>query len=117
MGNVLFYVLAKQWCFEGMSTKKARKLLLKGEHSVIPTKFLNSTDPADQAMVKAIEMAWVPNPDERPSAREISYVLKEQLISLTNNDEGGDGLFRVNLAPFPDSFSDSSSDWANNYQS
>lgn len=119
MGNVLYYVLVKKWCFEGMSTKKARRLLMEGKHSVIPPRFLNSTDPADQAMVKAIEMAWVYNANERTSARQIANLLKEQLVNLTGiHDKKDDDrlLFRVSLPPLPDSFSDSSSDWANNYQ-
>jgi hypothetical protein len=118
MGNVLYYVLVKKWCFEGISTKKARQLLMNGKHSVIPTKFLNSTDPADQAMVKAILMAWVYNPKERTSARQIANLLKEQLVNLTGirNDDEDDRLFRVSLPPLPDSFSDSSTDWDNNYQ-
>ncbi len=118
MGNVLYYVLVKKWCFEGISTKKARQLLMNGKHSVIPTKFLNSTDPADQAMVKAILMAWVYNPRERTSARQIANLLKEQLVNLTGirNDDEDDRLFRVSLPPLPDSFSDSSTDWDNNYQ-
>lgn len=102
MGNVLFYLLAKKWCFEGMTTTEAKALLARGKHSEIPSFFLNSTNAADKAMVKAIEMAWTHNPDDRPTAREIADVLQQQLESSTNNE--GSKIWRVSLPPLSPGF-------------
>jgi hypothetical protein len=86
MGNILYYVLTKKWLFEGIPTKVARQMLIDGKLSTIPSHFLNSSNSADLAMTKAIQMAWVYNPDDRPTAREIASILKQHLNNIWRVD-------------------------------
>lgn len=77
-GNVVYYVLTKQWLFQDTSIRTAHQMLKQGERSPIPANILNSTDRADQAMVKGIEMMWTHDAEERPKARTVAdYMLKE----------------------------------------
>lgn len=114
MGNVLFYVLTKKWCFEGLTDDEAEQLLLNGTHSEIPSDFLNSKHPADEAMVNAIEMAWTYNPDHRPPAKKIANMLERQLKTSATDVEG-DGVWRVSLPPLPPDFRFTDTDMYENY--
>lgn len=93
MGNILYYVLTKKWLFEGIPTREARQSLINGKLSRIPFQFLNSTNSADRAMVMAIQMAWVYDPHNRPTAREIANFLKKHLDNSTS--------WRVDIPPLP----------------
>jgi hypothetical protein len=72
----------------------------KGQRNEIPIKFVNSTNPADQAMLKAIDMAWTLNPDDRPPAMEIARFMKKALEKL-DGARKGDELWRVSIPPLP----------------
>jgi hypothetical protein len=104
MGNILYYVLTKMWLFEGIPTKTAKQMLIDGKLSTIPSQFLNSTNSADLAMIKAIQMAWVYNPDNRPTAREIASFLKQHL----------DNTWRVDIDPLPPNHRYTDSDFYSN---
>jgi hypothetical protein len=91
MGNILYYVLTKKWLFESIPTRTARQMLIDGKLSTIPSQFINSTNSADLAMVKAIQMAWIYDPNNRPMAREIASFLKQHL----------DNTWRVDIDPLP----------------
>jgi len=113
MGTVLYYVLTKQWDFEGLTVDKAKKLLMKGQHSDIPAVFTNSTNAADRAMVRALEMAWVDNPDDRPSARQIADYLRSELEKHSKET-----VYRVSVPELPTDFDyeEGENDWYQNYR-
>jgi hypothetical protein len=106
MGNILYYVLTNNWLFEGVSTKVAKEALINGELSKIPPQFLHSSNTSVQAMIKAIKMAWVYDPDARPTAREIANFLKQQL--------GNGTVWRINIAPLPHNHRYTESDFLHN---
>jgi len=96
MGNILYSILTKKWWFEGMTTSKAREAIHSGNHSEIPPELLNNTNPAVQTLIKAINMAWTFNPNDRPCAQKIATMMKEALEKL---DGGDDGIWRVSIPP------------------
>jgi len=58
LGNIMYNVLTKQWNFQGISNSQAKNDIIKGKLSSFPSKIANSrTDPLEQAMMKAIQMA------------------------------------------------------------
>lgn len=61
-------------------------MVLQGKRSEIPDAILNSTNPADQAMMKGIEMAWTQDPGKRPSAKQIADFLYKNLLGLNGNN-------------------------------
>ena len=97
LGDVLYYILTKRWVFEGIARDKAKLLMLAGIHSEIPLE--HGSHAADRAMRKAIEMAWTEDAEERPSAREISDLLKAELEQIVGKAEGG--MWRVSIPPLP----------------
>jgi serine/threonine protein kinase len=83
LGNVLYGILTQLWPFEELKTdKKAREKVKKGERPSIDNGILNSTDPFDQAMLKAIEMCWIQDPVKRASAREVQTFIAGELERL-----------------------------------
>lgn len=90
----------------------AKQLLMNGRHSFIPEIFVHSSHAADRAMVGAIEMAWVADPYERPSARQIANYLKSELAKLTNET----GVYQVSVPEIPTDFVVDDHDWYENYR-
>lgn len=111
MGTVLYCVLTKRWDFQGLTVDRARKLLMDGQHSLVPAKFFHSSSAEDRAMVRALEMAWVANPDERPSARQIADYLGHELSSKHSNET----IYRVSVPEIPADFEVDDGDWYENY--
>jgi serine/threonine protein kinase len=73
LGNVFYGILAKRWPFYDIikDDKVAQKTIMSGARPPIQASILNSTDPFDRVMLKAIEMCWVQEPRERATAREV----------------------------------------------
>jgi len=112
LGNMLYNVLTKLWVYEGISRKAAKAKIMSGKQHSIPPKFANSTDPLDQAMIKAIQMAWTYDPYDRPSARQIANFLKEYL-----DQKEGDAYWRVSVPPLPPNYRYTDSEFQNVYSS
>ena len=108
-----YYVLTKQWIFEGRLNREAVKLVLEGKRSGIPAALQNSTDPADQALIKALEMSWVHDPNNRPPAREIAAYMRSQLIEINGKD---DTPWRVSVPPLPLGYRYTTTDFNTNYR-
>ena len=80
LGNIFYGILTGEWPFHHESSeKKAQKRLIAGERPSIADKHRNSSDPFDQAMIKAIEMCWIQKPEERANARQVQKFIKEVL--------------------------------------
>ena len=114
MGNTLYYVLTKKWMFEGITREDAKEDIMRGKTPEIPSVFLQSTNKAIQAMVKAVQMAWVFNPHERPTAREIATFLLEELEALDAQGKDEDGVWRVSVPPLPANHGDYDSEFDDN---
>lgn len=87
MGSVCYVALTAVWPFDDIETKKAQKLVKKGERPPITQEFLNSTDPAFKALIKAINMCWQHRSDLRPSASEMRDFFKKELKQLNYWDD------------------------------
>lgn len=116
-GSVMYYVLTSKWIFEGVNNEKGIRLQRLGKRSPFPLHIKNSTDAADQAMMKAITMLWTHDPKERPRARAISNFLIKELEKVADGDTiASDGIFRVVIPPFPNNwdFTEEGSSWEEN---
>ena len=111
LGGMMYNVLTKQWMFEGISAKEAKVKILTGKRAPFPPEFANSADPSEQAMIKAIHMAWTYDPDDRPSAREIANYLKKH-IDLSKRDAN----CRVSVPPLPPNYRYTDSDFMANFE-
>ena len=97
MGNLIYYMLTDLYTFEkpkNLSWKDSGKELLAGRRSPYPKHIKESKDPSHVAMKKALDMCWVQDWEERPSARSVSDYLIGQLKKITG-EENPD--FRVTL--------------------
>ena len=103
LGDMMYNVLTNRWMFEGISTSEAKAKMLAGQWPSFPRKFANSTDPSEQAMIKAIQMAWTYDPNDRPAARKIADYLKKHMM---DQKEGGSS-WRVSIPPLPPNYSHS----------
>lgn len=90
LGNVFFLFLAglNPWKQKGKPTDREKKLVvtelkLRGERPPLPQGIAESTDPATQLLIKAMNMCYENDPKERPSAAEIvAFLRKESAVLL-----------------------------------
>ncbi len=75
----------------------------------MPPKYLNSNDPAIQAIIVVIRACWKQNPLKRPSSRQIADALSEELQRIEQTDKLG--IVRVSLPPLPKKFRFTDSDF------
>ena len=97
MGNLIYYMLTDLYTFEepkNLSWKDSGKELLAGRRSPYPKHIKKSNDPSHVAIKKALDMCWVQDWEERPSARSVSDYLIGQLKKITGEDNPD---FRVTL--------------------
>ena len=86
MGNVLYTILTELFLFEEpmvLNIEKTSKEIVAGRRSPYPDEIENSTDPAQLAVKKAIEMCWIEEWRKRPSARSITEYLTGELRNIT----------------------------------
>ena len=66
-----------------MSTKEGiQKVVDGGRSEVTDEKILSSTHPYEKAMLKALDMCFVYDPEKRPSARAVAELLQRALETL-----------------------------------
>jgi len=114
LGDILYYVLTKRWVFEGIPRDEAKLRMLAGIHSEIPLE--DNSDPADQAVLKAIEMAWTEDADKRPSAPEIAKMLYKELRGL-GGEPNEQGVWPVSpIPPLPSDYNSIYDDFYDNLE-
>jgi hypothetical protein len=86
MGNIFFVMLTKKWPFDDIKDREVAKKVKAGERPKFPTKILESKEPTDIVILKAIEMCWVQNPEERATARAVSDFLTKELDRIFPED-------------------------------
>lgn len=83
LGNIFYGILCKLWPFEGVKDDETiRRTIMNGSRPPMIPSILNSTDPFDLVMLKAIDMCWVQDPKERASAREVQKYIDGELKRL-----------------------------------
>lgn len=81
-GHVLYTMLTSQEPFEleGWSQKKVRTRVMEGDRPHISNSmYRNSDDTKIKELVRAIDLCWEQDPQERPTAREIVKLLRSAL--------------------------------------
>ena len=82
LGNILYSILTGLYPFEHQNVKESQKKVIAGETPVISQEFLDSPDPFDQAMLKAVYKCWVRDPAARATAREVQQFIGDELKRL-----------------------------------
>jgi serine/threonine protein kinase len=84
LGNIFFTLLTLEEIFHGISSKKVKKRVKKGERPIPVDSHgvWNSTDPIDQALKSAMEMCLIYNVTERATARQVETFLKRKLEEI-----------------------------------
>ena len=79
VGNILFSLLMDKWPYEDLykekNTEAVSKHIVRGDRDALPTELLESTDPIDVAIRTAMDMCWIHDWRERPSAKDIAQFL------------------------------------------
>jgi hypothetical protein len=75
MGNILYVLTIGEYPFHKRSRDTVKSALKRGKRQKIPEEYKNSSDPLIQALLKAIEMCWIQNPQERATARQVEQFL------------------------------------------
>jgi serine/threonine protein kinase len=77
LGSIIYRLLTGNtvWSRNDYTKEEVQERVLKGVLPRISNSILNSTDPVDKVMVKALDMCYTYDPSERPSARDISVYL------------------------------------------
>lgn len=112
LGDMMYNVLTKRWMYEGISSKQVKTNILSGKPISFPYKLKNTTDPLMRAMIKAIQMAWTYDPDDRPSAHEIA----DYLDAHTAKTDGGSYWRVYSVPPLPPNYRHSDSDFMANFR-
>lgn len=89
-GNVIYYILTDLYTFEqpeNLNNQQVGHLLVEGKRSPYPEYIEKSSDPSHIAIKKALDMCWVQNWRERPSAREISDFMMQELRTIVGEEE------------------------------
>jgi hypothetical protein len=82
MGNIFYTLLEKTYPFEDQSKKKAQSLIMSGERPRLSDSNAKSKDEFTQALVKAMNMCWIHDPEKRAGAREVERFLDTELARL-----------------------------------
>jgi serine/threonine protein kinase len=88
LGNVLYSILTSKSPFGKEKSEKVAKKVQEGKRPPIPQSMQNSTDPFDQAMLKAINMCWIHDPEKRATARQVQNFITSELSRLGVKDDG-----------------------------
>ena len=82
LGNVLYSILTRKVPFENEKRDKVPELVMRGGRPKIAQAILESQDPFDQSMLKAIQMCWIQDPKERATARQVQRFITSELERL-----------------------------------
>jgi len=75
LGSILYNLLTGNKVWSGMKKGRAQESVANGIRPRISSSIVNSTDPVDQILMRAIDMCYVYDPKERPTAREVADFL------------------------------------------
>lgn len=79
MGIIMYEILTRVTAFDGYSLTEAKELILRGAHPPLPEQLIGMTDAFDRALLDAMQMCLVFDPNERPNARFVAEFLESKL--------------------------------------
>jgi hypothetical protein len=79
LGLVLYKILTSGASFYNGMKRKKTYVKNGGRPNITDPEILKSTHPYDTTLVKALDLCWTFDPEERPSAREIANLLHRAL--------------------------------------
>ena len=83
LGSIIYHILTGKKVWKSQYRKHdAEKAMIRGELPVIDDAIVNSSDPVDQALLKAFYMCYTYDPKKRPSAKEVASYLEERWLEL-----------------------------------
>jgi Protein kinase domain len=82
LGNVLYFLLAQQDPWERFKVKQVYDLVKQGQRPKVPDHIYNSNGIYERYMIRAMELAWTHDFQQRPGALAIAEVLKEGLDKM-----------------------------------
>jgi serine/threonine protein kinase len=75
LGNIFYFLLVGERVYSELHNDEVYDLVKKGERAPIPSKFTTSDDPVYKAIIKAIEMCWIQDPEDRATSKEVAKYL------------------------------------------
>mmetsp|Transcript_30317 Transcript_30317/g.44873 ORF Transcript_30317/g.44873 Transcript_30317/m.44873 type:complete len:85 (-) Transcript_30317:16-270(-) len=82
MGNIFYMLLTYSYPFENIDVKKAMKMVMNGKRPEVSREIMESTDPMNLALIKAMQMCHIHDPTKRATAREVSNFLTQELKKI-----------------------------------
>ncbi|CAJ1942806.1 unnamed protein product [Cylindrotheca closterium] len=82
LGNVLYFMLTREYPWNDYPSKEVYEKVKKGKRPKISDEILASTHPFDEYMIKAIEMCYTQDQFKRPGAAEVAAKLQEGIDKL-----------------------------------
>jgi len=77
LGNVLYFLLVRKEVWDGYNFKRVYEKVKKGHRPKIPDEIYNNKGVFERYMIRAIEIAWIHNPEMRPGALQVADIIKE----------------------------------------
>jgi len=81
LGSVLYHLLTGHKVWEYTKKNKAQEAVIQGILPEISDAILNSTDPVDKVLKKALDMCYVYEPSKRATAREVASFLQTSWVN------------------------------------
>jgi hypothetical protein len=82
LGNILYFLLTKEFPWNGFASKEVYARVKSGRRPEIPLGNRKSHHPFDRYMIEALKMCYTQNQIQRPSAFEVAKKLQEGLAEL-----------------------------------
>jgi len=90
LGNVFYYILTKEQPFQypwKLPISQIKQSIKEGNTSIIPSQYEESEDEAVIGFIQLIRKCWSQDPNDRPSAHEISAELSEIIEKIENLEQ------------------------------
>ena len=85
MGSLIYHILHRYEVWNNLNTEKAQQKIMDGELPEIEDKYKRSEDPAIKALLEAIDMCYVYDPEKRAKAWDVSSFLEKKLREIEND--------------------------------
>ena len=87
LGSIIYHILTGKRVWKSQYIKRnAEKAMIRGELPVIDDSIKNSSDPVNQALMKAFYMCYTYDPEKRPSAKQVARYLEERWSELSDGE-------------------------------
>jgi len=76
LGNVLYFLLVREEVWGELHHKEIYQLVKAGQRPKIPDEIYKRDGVFERYMIRAIESAWIHEPERRPSAAQVANIIK-----------------------------------------